>query len=132
MYTDGTTDPLQLMVDAVRTKPRCMVTVITRQPKKKDAWHSDALTLLKNNVRPTIFFCETLHTKLYILECENFVCAMLGSPNLTAGGNSANIELALEVRNHSLRTKDEVTWMLRELVDYARGLLADDEVKLAS
>src|SRR6266542_2159265 len=82
MYTDGTVDPLQLMVDAIRTKPNCMVNVITREPKPKDDWHAKALQVLRDNVKPTMLFCKTLHTKLYIVECNDFACAMLGSPNL--------------------------------------------------
>jgi hypothetical protein len=132
MYTDGTVDPLQLMVDAIRTKPNCMVNVITREPKPKDDWHAKALQVLRDNVKPTMLFCKTLHTKLYIVECNDFACAMLGSPNLTAGGNTANIELALEVRGISLRRHDEVSGMLCDLVDYAHALLADEAVTLAS
>ena len=131
MYTDGTIDPLQLMVDAIRTKPKCMVNVITREPKSKDHWHINALTLLRNNIKPTMLYCKTLHTKLYIAECDSFACAMLGSPNLTAGGNTANIELALEVRDLSLTRHDEVSGMLCDLVDYAHALLADEAVVLA-
>jgi len=131
MYTDGAVDPLQVMVDAVRTRPKCMVNVITREPKPKNDWHSNALQVLRNNVKPTMFFCKTLHTKLYIVECDAFACAMLGSPNLTAGGNTANIELALEVRGTSLRPQDEVSGMLCDLVNYAHALLADESVTLA-
>lgn len=132
MYTDGTLDPLQLMVDALRAKPKCMVNVITREPKAKDLWHSDALRVLRDNVKPTLMYCKSLHTKLYIIECNSMICAMLGSPNLTAGGNSANIELALEVRGTSLSRRDEVSRTLSDLVEYAHALLADEAVTLAS
>lgn len=131
MYTDGTVDPLQLMVEALRAKPKCMVNIITREPNPRHDWHINALTVLRNNIRPTMMYCKTLHTKLYIVECDSFACAMLGSPNLTAGGNTANIELALEVRGLSLIRHDEVSGMLCDLVDYAHALLADEAVVLA-
>jgi len=131
MYTDGTLDPLQLMVDAVRTRPKCMVNVITREPRANANWHTNALRVLRDNVKPTMMFCKSLHTKLYIMECDAFICAMLGSPNLTAGGNTENIELALEVRGTSLTRVDEVSGMLCDLVEYAHALLADEAVTLA-
>src|SRR3990172_10276570 len=70
MYTDGTLDPLQLMVDAVRTRPKCMVNVITREPRANANWHTNPLRVLRDNVKPTMMFCKSLHTKLYIMECN--------------------------------------------------------------
>jgi phospholipase D-like protein len=131
MYTDGRVDPLQLMIDAIRSRPSCMVTVITREPKPNADWHRNALRILKANVRPSLFFCRSLHTKLYIIESDVLTCAMLGSPNLTAGGNTENVELALEVRGTSLVRRDEISTTLCDLVEYARALLADEAVSLA-
>src|SRR5258706_6634999 len=61
-YTDGRTDPLQLMIDAIRSRPKCMLNVITREPHPKAEWHMDALRLLRANASPTMFFCRSLHT----------------------------------------------------------------------
>ena len=131
MYTDGRIDPLQLMIDAVRSRPTCMVNVITREPKPKAEWHAEAIRILKANIKPALFYCNSLHTKLYILESEPLLCAMLGSPNLTAGGNTENIELALEVRGLSLVRKDEISGTLCDLVEYAHTLLSDEAVTVA-
>jgi hypothetical protein len=130
-YTDGRIDPLQLMMDALRSKPKCMVNVITREPLPKADWHANALRLLSINVNPTMFYCKSLHTKLYIVEADGMTCAMLGSPNLTVGGNTENFELALEVRGGDLVRKDEVASTLCDLVEYAHGLLREDSVTLA-
>jgi HKD family nuclease len=108
-----------------------MVNVITREPRANADWHKNALRILRDNVNPTMFFCDSLHTKLYIIESDGLVCAMLGSPNLTAGGNTENIELALEVRGTSLRRQDEISSTLCDLVEYAHALLRDDAVTLA-
>jgi hypothetical protein len=130
VYTDGSLDPLQLMMDAVKASPSCMVNVVTREPEKKAAYHHNALALLKANVNPLMFYCPTLHTKLYVLEAKGFTAAVLGSPNLTAGGNSANIELAIEIRDTSITRADEVSVMLRGLVQYAHDLILEDSVRL--
>ena len=131
-YKDGSVDPLQVLIDAFRANPTCMVNVITRRPQANATWHQDALRLLRDNVAHTLFFCDTLHTKLYLIETGGMVAAMLGSPNLTAGGNSGNKELALELRTTSLTGTDEVSSTVQDLVEYARDLLADDSVRIAT
>jgi phosphatidylserine/phosphatidylglycerophosphate/cardiolipin synthase-like enzyme len=131
MYTDGSIDPLQLMIDAVRPVSGCMVNVITRKPLKNAEYHKNAIQLLRDNVNPLLFFCDSLHTKLYVLEADGFTAAVLGSPNLTAGGNSANIELAVEIRDTLRGELDEVAIVLSDLVRYAHELLTDDAVRLA-
>lgn len=128
VYKDGSVDPLQLLIDALRSSPQCMVNVITREPHPKAAWHQDAVRLLRENANPMMFYCKTLHTKLYIIESPPMVAAMLGSPNLTPGGNTANIELALELRTTSLTSTDDVSSTIRDLLDYARDLLQDESV----
>ncbi|MGH2509278.1 MAG: phospholipase D-like domain-containing protein [Ktedonobacteraceae bacterium] len=131
-YTDGSIDPLQVLIDALRDNNRCIVTVITRKPQPKAVWHQDALRLLKDNVAHTLFYCDSLHTKLYVIETGGMTAAMLGSPNLTPGGNTANIELALELRTTSLTRSDEISSTVQDLVNYARDLLSDDSVKIAT
>jgi hypothetical protein len=130
VYTDGSIDPLQLMIDSVRMPSTCMVNVITRRPLKNAEYHHNALQLLRDNLRPLMYYCDTLHTKLYVLEANGFTAAVLGSPNLTAGGNTANVELAIEIRDTSSRRTDEVSTMLHDLVQYANDLLTEDSVKL--
>lgn len=118
------------MIDSLRTKPSCVVTVITRPPQAKADYHRKAIKLLRDNVRPLVFFCDILHTKLYVIEGDGITVAIMGSPNLTAGGNSANLELALELRAISLELKDVVSSTLRDIVGYAQDLLREDSVKL--
>jgi hypothetical protein len=132
VHTDGSIDPLQLMIDSVRASTKCIVTVVTRTPLRNAAYHHDAIKLLRDNLRPSLFYCDTLHTKLYVLQADGLTAAVLGSPNLTAGGNTANIELAIEIRD-SLRGKlDEVGQTLQGLVHYAHDLLTENGVSLAN
>ena len=130
-YTDGSTDPLQVLIDSLRNR-KCMVTVITREPSADAEWHKGALRLLRENVAPTLFFCDSLHTKLYAIETGGMVAAMLGSPNLTPAANSVNKELALELRTTSSTRSDEVSSTIYDLLDYARDLLGDDSVRIAT
>lgn len=131
VYTDGSVDPLQVMIDAVRPATGCMVNVVTRRPLKNADYHRSAIKLLRDNLKPTVFYCDSLHTKLYVLEANGFTAAVLGSPNLTAGGNTANIELAVEIRDTLRGELDEVALVLSDLVRYANDLLAEDRVTLA-
>lgn len=131
-YVDGSVDPLQLLIDALRGNKKCMVNVITREPHEKAEWHQNAVQLLRQNINPTLFFCRTLHTKLYIAETDGMISAMLGSPNLTPGGNTANLELALELRTTSLTRTDEVSSSVYDLVEYATDLLKEESVVLAT
>lgn len=130
-YIDGSVDPLGLLIDALRTNKKYMLNVITRQPKASAHWHRDALAVLKTNAKPTLFFCNSLHTKLYIAETDGMIAAMMGSPNMTAGGNTANLELALELRVSSLSREDEVSATVSDLVEYARDLLQHESVEIA-
>jgi hypothetical protein len=130
-YTDGSIDPLGVLIDSLRGNTKCMVTVITREPRPTATWHQDAVRLLQANIGSTLFYCDSLHTKLYIIETAGMIAAMLGSPNMTPGGNTANKELALELRTTSLTRVDEVSSTVHDLVEYARDLLQDDSVRLA-
>jgi hypothetical protein len=132
VHTDGSVDPLQLMIDSVATSSKCIVTVVTRKPLKNATYHQNAIQLLRENMRPSLFYCDTLHTKLYVLQADGVTAAVLGSPNLTAGGNTANIELAIEIRDTLRGRLDEVGRTLQGLVYYAHDLLAENGVTLAN
>jgi hypothetical protein len=131
-HTDGSLDPLQLLIDAVRESSACMMNVITREPLKTATYHQHALRLLRENIQPVMYFCENLHTKLYVLEANGFTAAVLGSPNFTAGGNKANVELAVELRDTAPRPSDDVGLILRDVVRYANDLLQEEHVVLVS
>lgn len=131
VYTDGSLDPLQLMIDSLRGSTTCIVTVITRRPLKNAEYHHNALRLLRENINPAMYYCDSLHTKLYVLEAGGFAAVVMGSPNLTAGGNSANIELAVEIRDTSRSRSDEISSVLDDLVQYAYDLLSETSVVIA-
>jgi HKD family nuclease len=109
-----------------------MVNVVTRKPLPSAEYHSQALDLLRANIKPLIFYCNNLHTKLYILQANGFHYAVLGSPNFTAGGNVANIELAIEIRDSGLRRSDNVSKILEELVQYGDDLVKEPQVRLVN
>lgn len=121
----GKTDPVLQLVDTLRDSPRA-VTVITRKPT--DAWHLTAVQLLQANVKPVVYYCATLHTKLYIMECNGLRSAILGSPNLTGKANRTNREIAVEFRATSESVRDDVAVLLTELVQYASDLRGISEL----
>src|SRR6185503_14423758 len=71
-------DPICVLIDALRRKA-CDVVVITRPPK--EVWHLRGEELLEKELNAVIYHCASLHTKLYIAECNGFRGAVLGSPN---------------------------------------------------
>lgn len=124
---DRATDPLLLLLDAVRNG-RCDLTIVTRRPTA--TWHSDALQVIKANARATFFYCNSLHSKLYILECDGFRMAMFGSPNLTPRANEKNKEVAVEFRTTVSSPADDVAQLISELTQYARDICGEDDVEL--
>jgi len=124
----GRCDFLSLIVEASR-QSNAKVIVLTRPPK--EVWHKRALDVLKANLRPTVLYNPQLHAKLYVLECNGFRYALLGSPNLTHRGDRENVELAIEFRSSYQYRTDKVTSMIHDLIIYADALCADDGAKLA-
>lgn len=120
-------DPLAFLIEACRYR-RCVVHVLTRPPK--EAWHAKALQVLRANVNPVVLFDSQLHAKLYILECDGFRYAMLGSPNLTSRANTLNRELAVEFRTTSTSRSDEVSEMIDELLGFANALMSEQSAIL--
>ena len=125
---DRKSDPVQMMLDALRHNQRCRVTIVTREPR--DSWHVAALLALRAGLQPLIYYCNVLHTKLYIVEAQGFRSAVIGSPNLTMAGNRINVELALELRTTTESKDDDIAVAISELTDYARKLLLEDDVIL--
>lgn len=123
-------DALQLFITALRHNPRCRLTVLTREPK--EAGHLQSLQLLRHTLKPIIYYCSSLHTKLYIVESQRFRLAIVGSANLTVAGNRLNLELALELRTTSESRDDDVAAAISDLGEYARKLLLEDDVTLSS
>lgn len=127
-YDDYRTDPLYVIIDSLR-KTTCTFTLITRPPKYE--WHKRAVELLMARIKPILYHCPSLHTKLYILECNGFRASMLGSPNLTPNANKRNRELAVSFCTTETDKKNNVVRVVNELIAYARDLCMDDGVTLA-
>jgi phosphatidylserine/phosphatidylglycerophosphate/cardiolipin synthase-like enzyme len=87
--------------------------------------------LLRQSLKPLVYYCSTLHTKLYIVEAQEFRLAVIGSPNLTVAGNKLNLELALELRATTESRDDDIAVAISDLVDYARKLLLEEAVTLS-
>jgi len=123
---DTRRDAVQLIHDALRGS-RCSLTVITRPPA--DIRHQEAIDLLRT-LNTTVYLCANLHTKLYILECDGFRAAVLGSPNLTARGNRFNREIAIEFRTVLGGANDDVSAIISDLTEYASALRGEDGIEL--
>lgn len=122
---DSPMDPVSLLVEAFRaSRPR--VDLVTRKPML--AWHQQALQVLYSNVSPILYYCSTLHAKLYLLECDDFRYALIGSPNLTGRADKGNKELAVEMRTTVRSQEDDVAVAVTRLTQYARSLVGEDGV----
>jgi phosphatidylserine/phosphatidylglycerophosphate/cardiolipin synthase-like enzyme len=119
-------DPLSFITEAVKLCSQ--VWIITRTPEHD--WHRTALRVLAANARPQICFNDYLHTKLYILECDGYRFAMVGSPNLTSRANRTNKELAVAFRTSRSGRADMVSAAIDDLTRYARELTMDESTKL--
>ena len=127
-YDDYRDDPIYVLIDALR-KSTCTVTFITRPPKSD--WHKKANDLVVRDLKPIIYHCENLHTKLYILECNGYRTILLGSPNLTPNANKRNKELAVEFCTTETDKKIDVVRIVNDLIDYASNLRYENDVVLA-
>src|SRR5262249_16584893 len=119
-------DPLAHLVEALR---KCQhFWLVTRPPK--ESWHPSALRILRANSRPSVLLNPELHAKLYILECDGFKYALLGSPNLTPRANAVNRELAIQFKSSVSSREDKIAAVIEDLIDYARFLLQDPKSRL--
>lgn len=125
--TDHKADPLYRLIEAYRVR-HCVIRLLTRPPR--DAWHIEAVQLLRTNTSCEIMFSAQLHAKLYILECDGFRYAMFGSPNLTRRADSKNRELAIELRTTFSSPTDAASAMMNELLVFAHELMSEDEAQL--
>lgn len=124
--SQGRGDPLSHVAEALA---RCAhFWVLTRSPSQ--LWHQNALNILKTNTNPSILYNNDLHAKLYILDCDGFRYALLGSPNLTARANMVNRELAIELRTTAQSRDDRIADVIEELISYANMLLEDPGSRL--
>lgn len=126
-YDDYRTDPLYVLIDSLK-KTNCTRTLITRPPRQE--WHQRAEDLLKKGLKPILYHCPTLHTKLYILECNGFRASVLGSPNLTPAANKRNRELAVRFCTTETDRRNNIVRVVNDLIAYASDLCLKDDVTL--
>jgi len=127
-FEDENQDSLIVLIDALRDR-NCPVVLITRPPASE--WHRKAVQLLQENTKLTAFSCPSLHTKLYIAECDGFRAALLGSANLTTRGDRFNREIAIELRTTIENPRgDPIASLINELTEYASSLREEDDVDL--
>lgn len=120
----GRTDPISLLVESARGH-NISARVVTRPPAME--WHSKTLRILLANMRVELFYCANLHAKLYILECDGFRYAQIGSANLT-GRSLDNYELGVEFSTTRETRGDDTSSLIADLLDYANYLLREDDV----
>ena len=126
-YEVSKIDPISFLVEALR-ETHAKIHLITRKPER--SWHYEAVRALWHNASVVLYYCATLHTKLYILECDGFRYAMMGSPNLTSRANQINREIAVEFRTSVQSVEDEIACAVTCLTDYAKSLVSEDNVIL--
>jgi hypothetical protein len=119
-------DPVLRIANALQNT-HCRLVVITRPPAL--VWHDRAISVLCRHLHREVFTCGTLHTKLYILECDGFRAAIFGSPNLTPAADEDNRELAIEFRTTVQGRSEPTSALLSKLVGYAWDLRNQDDVQ---
>lgn len=105
---------------------KARVTVLTRAPTGPG--HQEAINLLSLLTEAEIIYLNTLHAKLYLLECNTLRIAMLGSPNFTLEGDKEWRELAVEIR--STRESDAAALLVRDLFGFALDLMSDEAARV--
>jgi len=123
----GRDDFLSMIVEASAASKAEML-VLTRPPR--DSWHLKALQVLKTALKPVVLYNPSLHAKLYILECNGFRYALMGSANLTRRADRDNVELAIEFRSSYESRVDKISSMIQELIIYAGSLFADENARI--
>jgi phosphatidylserine/phosphatidylglycerophosphate/cardiolipin synthase-like enzyme len=125
---DSREDPIAYLVEGlVRTHAR--VCLVTRPPTA--AWHSSAIRILQQNLKTMVLLNPFLHAKVYLLECDGFRYALMGSANLTNRANIKNREVALEFRTTSQDSSDPIAQVIDSLDEYVRELRLDESSTLA-
>ena len=124
---DDDEDALLQLLDSIRRSRGCSLIVVTRPPASDQ--HLAAIVALRRHASTTIYLCASLHTKLYIAECDGFRAAVLGSPNFTTRGDRVNRELAVEFRTTAEDARvDPTAALVSELIQYASAILNEDDV----
>ena len=94
-FKEKSRDPLVRLIEAAQNK-RPEVVLITRKPRED--WHKKGVSFLNSTCSTIPHVLPDLHSKLYVLECDGFRAAFLGSPNFSTQANEVNQEVAVEFR----------------------------------
>jgi len=122
----GRGDPLSYLTEALAGCAHFWV--LTREPTSD--WHANAMKVLRANASPAVLYNDDLHAKLYLLDCNGFRYALLGSPNLTPRANKVNRELAIEFKSTADPNANRLADVIEELIAFASVLLQDPDSRL--
>lgn len=117
--------PFARLITSVR-ESGARLTVLTRTPDR--ASHVEAVSLISQLPRAEILYLDALHAKLYLLECNGFRIAMVGSPNFTPEGDQEHRELAVEIR--SGKESNPASTLVRDLFSFAVELMSDEAARI--
>lgn len=118
-FRERNRDPLVRLIEAVQSKKPEMV-LITRTPTKD--WHKKAVRFLNSTCSLMPHILPNLHSKVYVLECNGFSAAFLGSPNFSTQANKINQEVAVEFRATVTDPEDRVVALIGDLLTYVDQL----------
>jgi hypothetical protein len=108
---------LNLVVGTLE-QSRASLTVVTRAAEKVN--HQAALRTVMSLAQAEVYVLPHLHAKLYMLECEGFRAALLGSANFTEEGDQQLVEIVADVR--SSRESDPAARFIADLFGFAVDL----------
>lgn len=124
-YKKESRDPLVSVINAASTNDPPIV-LITRQPKQKE--HLAAVRLLESHSSTTTYVLPSLHSKVYLLQCNGFRAAFFGSPNFTVGANKQNQEIAIDLRSTTDDSSERVTALINTLASYVSDLRTEAQL----
>lgn len=125
----GSADPLSVLAHTIQEQ-KFQATIITRPPRED--WHHKCVDLLHETRKARVLTIDSLHSKLYLMECNGFRAAILGSVNFTMRGNEQNLELGIEISSTEEHGKSDESVILSGLIAYAEELTSHPDVQILS
>lgn len=110
---------VRTIVSAQQAKAK--ISVLTRRPDKSS--HQSAVAAVSRLDQSEVLYLDSLHAKLYLLECNGLRVAIFGSPNFTTHGDQEWRELAVDVR--STGEADPAARFISDLFAFGRDLMSD-------
>lgn len=118
-FKETSRDPLIRVIAAAQQKNPDVV-LITRKPDNE--WHQKAIRFLRSKCSITSHVLQDLHAKLYVLQCDGFTSAFLGSPNFSSQANITNQEIAVQFCTTKTDPEDRVVALIEDLLVYVDQL----------